>query len=123
MQLCHGCKNIKAIAFTDQFSQLNYCADCHRSLPLSNTEMARLFLLSTIPYSIGDVVECRTAGVIYDGIGRIDDISMTLERGCGTPVYPSFHVTMDKKAKRNSPKAGYYHEACLTLVKRANADA
>jgi hypothetical protein len=77
------------------------------------------FLVDTVPFEIGDTVECRTAGVIFDGIGVIDDISMEPQH-FGTPVYPSFHVKLTEKAYPEAPDELWYMEMQLSLVKRGS---
>ena len=76
------------------------------------------YLLATVPYQEGDRVECRTAGVIFDGIGTVQDVSFEVERGGGTPIFPAFLVKIDEPANDDSPEEGWYTEVCLFRVKK-----
>jgi hypothetical protein len=119
--VCRGCKQLAEIVHTDELG-LEYCASCAADLP-KPPEIAGLeFLLATIPYVKGDRVECRTAGVMYDGIGTVQEISFEIERGGGTLVHPAFLVAIDEPANENSPAEAYYTEACLTRVKENDHD-
>ena len=80
------------------------------------------FLALTIPFQVGDRVECRTAGRLYDGIGTVQEAS-TDPANYGTPVYPSFRVAITDKAYPTAPDEIWYTEACLKLVEKAGADA
>jgi hypothetical protein len=111
--LCEGCHELKSIAYTDPVGR-EYCPTC---LPNPTPFRLLAFLLATIPFQIGDRVECRTAGVLYDGIGVIDDISVE-PHNFGTPVYPSFHVRIEEPAYPEAPKELWYMEAQLRLVER-----
>jgi hypothetical protein len=117
--LCESCKQLKEIAFTDAYDR-EFCAQCHAQA--SAAQEATLFwmysyLMATIPFGVGDKVECRTAGVLYDGIGVIDEVSFEPEK-YGTPVYPSFHVRIEEKAYPEAPDALWYPETCLKLVEQ-----
>ena len=113
--VCRGCKHLRPIVHVDDMG-LEYCAECTASLP-KPVEVAGLeFLLASIPYTKGDRVECRTAGVMYDGVGTVEEISFEIERGGGTPIYPAFLVKIDEPANDQSPAEGWYHEPCLRRV-------
>lgn len=72
-------------------------------------------LLETVPHAVGDVVECRTAGTLFDGVGRIEAVSFDPAEG-GTPVYPSFRVALTEKAYPEAPDYAWYTEICLTAT-------
>jgi hypothetical protein len=115
--LCESCKQLREIAFTDGFDR-EFCEQCHAGL--SAAQEATLFwmysyLMATIPFKVGDKVSCRTAGVLYDGIGTIDEVSFEPEK-YGTIVYPSFHVVIEEKAYSDAPDALWYTETCLSKL-------
>lgn len=74
-----------------------------------------LFLAASTPFSVGDVVECRTVGVLYDGIGIVRSISFN-PKDFGSPVYPSFRVELTEKSDELVPDVVTYTEMCLTKV-------
>ncbi len=111
--LCESCRELKAVAYTDPLGR-EYCKTCLLDLDPGPNRMLE-YLLGTIPFKVGDRVECRTAGVLYDGIGTIDEVSTEL-KNFGTPVYPSFHVVIDQKAYPEAPDAVWYMETQLKLV-------
>lgn len=112
--LCEICKELKDTAYTDPVGR-EYCVDCFADLPVPTVNRIVSYLMLTIPFRIGERVECRTAGVLYDGIGTIDDISVDPEN-FGTPVYPSFRVTITQKAYDDAPDSCWYCEAQLTRI-------
>lgn len=112
--LCELCCELKEIAFTDSVGR-EFCANCTSSATVNSIPTVLAYLMATIPFSVGDRVECRTAGALYDGIGTIDDISMD-PVNWGTPVYPSFHVKIEDKAYPEAPDELWYTEACLKKV-------
>lgn len=112
--LCHSCRTLSTAFYTDDYGR-DYCQPCAQELPTPPIVSILAFLAFTIPFAVGDRVECRTAGALYDGIGVIDEVSMELEK-FGTPVYPSFHVVIEEKAYPEAPDALWYHEGCLTKV-------
>lgn len=69
----------------------------------------------TIPFRVGDRVECRIGGIVYDGIGVIEEISTDLKDG-GTWVHPAFLVRFEEKAYDSVPDTQFYTEVCLTKV-------
>jgi hypothetical protein len=112
--LCESCRELKDVVYTDPIGR-EYCGDCFAGLPVPTPNRLLDFLTATIPFHIGDRVECRTAGALYDGIGTIDEVSFD-PRNWGTPVYPSFHVTITDKAYDEAPDDLWYLEAQLKLV-------
>jgi hypothetical protein len=112
--LCEGCKDFKPIAYTDPVNR-EYCAGCFAVLPVPTVGRIVEYLIHTIPFMEGDVVECRTAGRLYDGIGVIDEVSIEPEK-FGTPVYPSFHVQIKEKAYPEAPDELWYMETQLKRV-------
>lgn len=116
--LCESCRELKPIAWTDVVDR-QYCADCLSSLPVPSPSRLLEFLMITIPYRVGDQVRCYTAGALYDGIGVIDEVSFDLEK-FGTPVHPSFHVTITEKAYDEAPDELWYTERCLKSVDDAD---
>jgi len=112
--LCESCKELKEIAYTDPVGR-EYCTGCFSELPIPTATRILEYLMLTIPFRIGDRVECRTAGALFDGVGTIDDISIELEN-FGTPTYPSFHVTIDEKAYPEAPDSLWYMESQLKKV-------
>lgn len=112
--LCYECKQLKPVAYTDSLDH-DYCEGCFSVLSVPPPPTLMDFLQVTVPYRVGDRVECRTAGALFDGVGKIDQISTDLEN-YGTPVYPSFHVVIDDKAYPDAPDSLWYTESCLTKV-------
>jgi hypothetical protein len=73
------------------------------------------FLVDSIPFHVGERVECRTGAVWRDGVGVIDEIDYAFKHG-GTPVYPTFHVVIDEPVNEDSPSEAWYTEVCLQRV-------
>lgn len=113
--LCWGCKNFREIEYTEDGTDRPFCAACTRSLPPTSEDLALLFLAATIPFKPGDRVEARTAAVIYDGVGQVVEVSVSLEHGA-TLVYPTFRVILDERAHDLAPDEAWYTEVCLTKV-------
>ena len=120
--LCYGCKTVQEVAYIQPVTDLEFCDRCRWQQPLTVDDLA-MFLLTTPgsvigpPFRVGDVVEARVAGILYDGIGTVAEMSMTLERGAGTPVYPTFRVVFTEKADTHDvPDEAWYPENCLTKV-------
>lgn len=111
MTACFSCKHLREIVYTDDLER-GYCLECYAPRDLL---FAMNFMAATVPFRIGDRVECRTAGEIYDGVGRITEISTDPKDG-GTWVYPAFRVTFDEKAYPSVPDVQLYTEVCLTKV-------
>lgn len=116
--LCESCRELKPVAYTDPLGR-QYCAGCFVNMPVPTVTRMAEYLLRTIPFQIGDTVECRTAGVLYDGVGTIDDISVELEQ-FGTPVYPSFHVSLTEKAYDGAPDECWYMETQLRRAEKTS---
>lgn len=113
MRVCQGCRQGRDIVYTD--GGLGYCADCATTLPIPSVARAMGFLAATIPFRVGDRVECRLAGQILEGVGTVEDISFDIEHG-GTPVCPSFLVKIEQKAYPEAPDEEWATEICLTKV-------
>jgi len=118
--LCGVCKSFREIVWKEDGTNRPYCEPCLSQLPLSSDEWA--FILLTAPWSPfgppfkqGDVVECRTAGQIYDGVGTVHEMDVELEHG-GTPIYPTWRVVLSTKAHENAPDERWYTENCLSRV-------
>ena len=104
------------MAFTDGVGR-NYCALClNEAIALAGPNIMD-YLMATIPFEVGDRVEARTAGALFDGVGVIDEVSFNPAK-FGTPVHPSFHVRIEDKAYPEAPDELWYTEPCL---KRVNA--
>ena len=112
--LCESCRELKPVAYTDPVDR-EYCAGCFTTMPVATPSRMLEYLLATVPFSVGDRVECRTAGVLYDGIGVIQDISVVPEN-FGTPVYPSFQVRIEEPAYPEAPTTRWYMEQQLKKV-------
>jgi hypothetical protein len=122
--LCYGCKAFKEVAYIQPDTDREYCASCRWDQPITLEDVA-LFMLTTPgsplgpPFAVGDVVQARVAEILYDGIGTVAEMSMTLERGAGTPVYPTFRVVFTEKADTHEvPDEAWYPENCLTKVEK-----
>lgn len=113
-ELCEACRKLRPSAWTDSVGR-SYCAECLAEAEEPTIDPRQAYLDVTIPFHVGDRVECRTAGVLYDGVGTIDAVSKELEN-YGTPVYPSFHVVISEKAYPDAPDDLWYLERQLTLV-------
>jgi len=111
--LCTICRLIKPIIYTDDLG-LHYCPNCVGSAPLPTEAKAMEFLYATIPFKVGDRVECRT-GDEFDGIGVIDGVYFDIEHAA-TPVYPTFNVVLEEKSSEDIPGEGLYPENCLVKV-------
>lgn len=112
--LCETCKELKDVAWTDTVGR-EYCAECFANLPVPSAHRLLDFLMRTVPFQVGDKVECRTAGVLFDGVGTVDEVSIEPEK-FGTPVYPSFLVTIEEKAYDTAPDSCWYMESQLRKV-------
>jgi hypothetical protein len=112
--LCENCKEIKPVAYTDPVDR-QYCAACFQALPVATPGRIIDYLVRTVPFKVGDRVECRTAEVLYDGIGTIDEVSMEIEK-FGTPFHPAFHVVIEEKAYPEAPDDVWYMERQLKKV-------
>ncbi|MCV7383915.1 DUF4236 domain-containing protein [Mycolicibacter longobardus] len=65
------------------------------------------------PFQVGDRVECRTAGELYDGIGTVRAASILLDVGGGTPTYPMFQVVLGDPQRPDLTDPQWYSEICL----------
>lgn len=93
-----------------------WCASCANEMPTTPIQMLE-YLMHTIPFEVGDRVECRTGGVLYDGVGVIQEMSIE-PRNFGTPVHPSFRVRIEDKAYPDAPDECWYMEPQLQRVPR-----
>lgn len=112
--LCESCRELKTAAYTDPIGR-QYCLECYGHLPVATAARIVEQLMVSIPFRVGERVECRTAGVLYDGTGVIDDISVDPEH-FGTPAHPSFHVVIDHPAYPEAPDACWFMERQLKRV-------
>jgi hypothetical protein len=117
--LCLGCRQIKEIVYTESGTNRTFCRECALQLPPTSEELALLFLAVTTPFKVGDYVEARTAGTVFDGVGTIDEISIDLKNG-GTPVFPTFHVVLETKEHDLAPDDAWYTEVCLQHTKKVS---
>jgi hypothetical protein len=115
MKLCASCKQMREPAATSD--DLDYCEECLATNPQEpRPELVGLaYLLATIPFDVGDKVECRTAGTLYDGVGTVKEIDIDFKMG-GTPVFPAFRVELEEKSESSIPDELWYTEMCLTKV-------
>ena len=114
--LCYGCKAFVDIAYWEQDTNRAFCQKCALELPPTSEELALLFIALTTPFKVGDRVEARTAGEIFDGVGTVTDMFTDLEHG-GTLVYPTWRVVIDEPAYEGAPEEALYTEICLKKVK------
>lgn len=112
MSFCFTCKEVKETVHTDELEH-QFCVDCYSQ---HNIDVAYEFLALTVPFSVGDRVECKTAGICYDGIGIVENVYFDVEHG-GSLVYPMFRVRIEEKAHSYAPEIGSYTESCLSLVR------
>lgn len=115
MSLCIGCKQKRELVYVDSDTGIGYCESCVEFRPLAPEEQGLLFLLSSIPFEVGDVVECRTGSILYDGVGVVEEVSFDLVNG-GTPSNPSFRVRFTEKSDSKVPDEFWYTEVCLKDV-------
>ena len=119
-ELCEFCQDLKPVAHTDSVGR-TWCAECYELLWTPGEDIMG-FLGATIPFQVGDRVECRTAGRLYDGIGTVQEVS-TDPANYGTPVYPSFRVAITDKAYPTAPDEIWYTEKCLVKLDKEMQDA
>lgn len=112
---CWGCKQRKPLALTDVLAR-SFCVECAviQETGQFTAENGRRFLAVTVPYEVGDRVECRLAGERYEGTGKIVTVSMDFKDG-GTPVMPIFHVVFDEPGRGGKTDA-WMCERDLTKV-------
>lgn len=113
--LCFGCKAFKEIAYTEAGTDRTFCQQCALQLPPTSEDLALLFIAVTNPFKVGDRVEARTAGTVFDGTGVVEEISTQIIHG-GTPVYPSWRVRLETKEHDLAPDEAWYTEICLRKV-------
>jgi hypothetical protein len=108
---CFVCKTIAKIVYTDE-SDRDYCVKCAADLPVPSEVYGLIYLSETVPFKVGDKVECRTAGELYDGVGKVVEVSTSSVNG-GSLVYPAFKVALEEKAENFLPDDLWYTEICL----------
>lgn len=111
MKVCHSCKHLRDIIHTDELDR-GYCSRCY--VPRDQL-WAYNFMALTVPFDVGDRVECRTGGIIFDGVGTVEEVSTDLNNG-GTWVHPAFRVSFEEKAYDSVPDERFYTESCLKKV-------
>lgn len=121
MGFCWACKSIAKIVYTDE-SDRDYCAKCVADLPIPSEIQGLAYLVQTVPFNVGDKVECRTAGELYDGDGEVVEVSMDSENGGGSLVYPTFRVALEDKVIDTLPDSLWYSEICLSRKRIEKAD-
>lgn len=124
--LCYGCKQFVEIVWTESRTEHPFCQRCVDDMPPTQDQINLLLLLAPWspigpPFKAGDKVECRTGAIILDGVGIVQEMSISLEHG-GTPIYPTFRVTITDKAYPEAPDEAWYTEVCLTPVKDEDGD-
>lgn len=113
--ICWNCRNYVEIVYHESGTMRAFCKPCALQLPPTSDELALLFLEATCPFKVGDQVEARTAGEVFDGVGKVTEISTELRNG-GTRVFPSFHVQLETKEHDLAPEEAWYTEVCLKKV-------
>lgn len=123
MERCYSCK----LPLVEDFyvhpdSGELFCMLCSWGMPLNPQEIAMILLTqpgSVVgpPFAPGDVVECRRAAQVYEGIGVVREMSMDPEHAA-TPLYPMFRVELTDKANDDCPDEAWYAEVSLTKVKQ-----
>jgi hypothetical protein len=121
LSLCWICKGVREIVYTDSVER-QYCRNCVALLPASQSDMLMSFLSATVPYRVGDIVSCKTAGQVYDGIGHVVEVSFD-PKDLASPVVPMFRVAMDEKAYSQVPDEIWFSEICLERKLAAETDA
>lgn len=124
--LCYGCKRFVEIAWTESGTDRPFCGACVDAMPPTIDQVNMILLLA--PWSpigprfkAGDRVEARTGAMVFDGVGTVEEMSISLEHG-GTPIYPTFRVTITQKAYPEAPNEGWYTEVCLTRLSSEDGD-
>lgn len=111
--VCESCRELKEPDHVDKVGRC-YCRACWAVLDPGPSPTTQA-LLATIPFKVGDRVECRIAGVLLAGVGTIDEVSTDLAK-FGTVVYPSFHVRIEQKAYLDAPDDLWFMERQIKLV-------
>lgn len=124
--LCYGCKRFTEIAWTEGGTGRPFCQSCTDAMPPTADQINVLLLLAPWspigpPFRPGDRVEARTGAIVLDGVGTVQEMSVSLEHG-GTVIYPTFRVTIDEKAHDQAPDEAWYTEVCLTRVTEHTAE-
>lgn len=102
------------IVHTDVLGR-NFCASCWVVQPLPREVILASWAAANCPYDVGDKVECRTGGQVYDGVGTIVEKS-TDPKDLATPLVPMFRVAIEDKAYPEMPDEAWYSEVCITKV-------
>ena len=123
-ELCYGCRTPKNIAYIHPETGQGFCLSCSRGMPINPMEWALLMFTTPgspvgPPFLPDDVVECRRAATVYEGMGVVREISMDLDHGGGTPLHPMFLVELTEKADDEVPDEAWYCEKSLTRVREA----
>jgi len=100
----------------DPITERGYCTACAANETTSTRHVHLQWLSTVLPLEVGERVECRTVGEIYDGDGEIIEISTEIRRG-GTPVHPAYLVRLD------DGREWWYTSVCLTRVTSRRAQA
>lgn len=121
IETCYGCKLPRERAYIHPDTGQGFCVRCARSMPINPAEWAMLLLTHPAsplgpPFVPGDVVECRRAATVYEGVGVVQGMSMNIEETGGTPLFPMFLVTLTEKAFDDAPGQAWYAEVSLTKV-------
>ena len=111
--LCANCRLIKEIIYTDDLG-LHYCAECIGAAPLPTEAKAMEFLYATIPFKVGDRVECRSDEGL-DGVGVVEGIHFDSDH-YGTPIWPTFSVALEEKSSDDVPDQALYLETYMSKV-------
>ena len=114
MGLCYNCRELKEIVYVEDVTERGYCLDCAVDLS-AESRVVMAFLELTVPFKVGDRVEAFVGGQVFDGVGRVEEVSMSMKNG-GTPVHPMFRVKFDEKANDEVPDEAFYTECCLKKV-------
>lgn len=87
--------------FRDKVTLRDYCLECSLDPKKSSQNVYFQFLDITLPFVVGDTVDCFQAGDKdrYVGNGIIQEISTDLKEG-GTPAFPVYRVKFDKGRDR-----------------------
>lgn len=123
--LCYGCKRFVEIAWAESGTDRPFCRRCVDAMPPTIDDVNMILLLAPWspigpPFRAGDRVEARTGAMIFDGVGTVQEMSISLEHG-GTPIYPTFRVTITEKAHDQAPDEAWYTEVCLRKVEEHTA--
>ena len=120
VSLCAGCKRIAEVAHIEDGTERPFCASCSAVQPLTPEEQAVVLLTASgspfgPSFADGDKVEARAGAVLYEGVGTVAGMSMSLEHGA-TAIYPTFKVVFAEKAYEGVPDEAWSPECALTKV-------